>query len=271
MNGNYQRLVEDESGSLFFKRFMEGLRSRMGQITKPNVALSTPLLLELVTRANQQFEDSDNTQDSHLWSSFLTYAIVSYTVSLRGPEGFLLDLAGLIKHWDTSDEYLIIPLIGRLKGERHDLTHLIPCAKTTNSGINLYFLLRRHIDLKISNHLSTGPAISDYRGRVLTSKVVDDMLHTTLTYIFHDHPKLFPPFIDSVEKFQSSYQCFRTFRRSSTTRATEMNVSSVDINVINRWQTTDDSKTKKPNLGMHHHYTELSLLVRPFLRYTSQM
>ena len=270
-NGNYQRIVEDECASLFFKRFMEGLRCRMGQVVKPNLALSIPLLLELLKRIQSRLSESDYDDEKHILSSILTYFSTSYTISLRGPDGFLLDLRGLNENWNNSRPFIIISLIGRLKGERHDLTHLVPCAKVTSSGINLYEILNNHISMKAQANFTSGPAISDIEGKVLSAKIVDDVLQEELTNIFNDNSQFFPPTVDSAEKIPFSYQCFRTFRRTSTTRATEMKVSETDINIVNRWKVPSTTKSTKPKSGMHQHYTELSLLVEPFLRYTKNM
>ena len=270
-NGNYQRIVEDECASLFFKRFMDGLRCRMGQVVKPNLALSIPLLLDLVNKIKYRLLCSQYEDDKHIISSVLTYITTSYIISLRGPEGFLLDLRGLNENWNSSNNYIVVSLIGRLKGERHDLTHLVPCVKVTSSGINFYEILKNHIFIKAQLNFTSGPAISDMNGRLLSAKIVDDVLHEELTNIFHDKPNLFPPKIDTAEKIPFNYQCFRTFRRTSTTRATEMKVSETDVNIVNRWKLRSDDKSKKPKSGMHQHYTELSLLVGPFLRYTKKM
>ena len=102
---------------------MEGLRARMGQITKSNLAMSTKLLLALIDFTESKIDQAENEEDLHLWVVFLTYMVISYTISLRGPEGFLLDLKGLNNYWDTSDKNFIITLLGRIKGERYDLTH----------------------------------------------------------------------------------------------------------------------------------------------------
>jgi len=116
-----------------------------------------------------------------------------------------------------------------------------------------------------------GPAISTLEGAVLTSKMVDDILHEVLIDIFLESNNSFPPQIDSTEKIRNGYQCFRSFRRTSATRATEQGASNSDADVVNRWKTEENSKGKRPNVGMRQHYTQLDLLVEPFLRYTSAM
>jgi hypothetical protein len=57
------------------------------------------------------------------------YSVITYVVSLRGSEGFLLDLGGLnLPKLDENQDtkYFIIPLMGKVKGEHHNRCHLLP-------------------------------------------------------------------------------------------------------------------------------------------------
>ena len=270
-NGNFQRLVKDKCASLFFKRFMEGLKARMGQVCKPNLAMSIPLLKALIKNTEVKIEQSEDNEEQHMWLVFLNYVTISYTVSLRGPEGLLLDLNGLNRYWNTSNDYIIITLFGRIKGEKYDLLHKIPCTKTTQSGIKVNETLDHLMRAKRLLGQTIGPAISDYRGRILSTKTLDDMLHEVLRQIYSENPTLFPLSIDNEEKIHSNYQSFRTLRRTSTTRAVEKNVSISDINVVNKWATKEAAFGKKPKSSMHEHYAQFDLLINPFLRYTREM
>jgi len=270
-SGNYQRFSEDECASLFFKRFTEGLRSRMGQLVKPNLALGLPLLKKLIHKLEMKYLNEEDRKDKHILMVIIAYIVVSYVLSLRGPEGLLLDLGGLKKHLHHSREYLVIPLLGRLKGENHDLLHLIPCSPETSSGINIAGVLDRLLSIKVGLNFLDGPAISDDKGNLLSPKLIDDVIHEALEEIFVIDRTLFPLSVESIEKIKTSYQCFRFFRRTSATIATEQGVSSTDTNVVNRWRTEENARGKQSNLGMHQHYTQLELLVEPFLRYTRAM
>ena len=117
----------------------------------------------------------------------------------------------------------------------------------------------------------SGPAISDHRGRILSTKTLDDMLHEVLREAYSENPTLFPISVDNEEKILSNYQSFRTLRRTSTTRAVEKNVSISDINIVNKWATKESVRGKQPKTSMHEHYTQFDLLIEPFLRYTKQM
>jgi len=269
--GNYQRLVTDKCASLFFKRFMEGLRRRMGQDWRPNTAVSTELLLKVLNYAEQEIVSNEEEMDKHRWVVFSAYITVTYVISLRGPEGFLLDLAGLRKHWNQDRDYLIIPLLGKIKGEHHDLAHLIPCVPKTKSGITIKNILFRLINEKEKFGMRTGPAISDSKGQPFSSNEMNDMLQEALTLIFEEDRSLFPPNVFSTDLIRQHYQVFRSLRRSSDTRAIEMKVDRKDIDVVNRWRTVEQAKGSRPSRSMHQHYAQLDQLIKPFIRYTSNM
>ena len=269
--GNYHRLVSDQAGSLFLKKFMDGMKARMGQVTRSNLALSTELLITLIKKGEERWQSEDDEEEAHLWLVFVVYAVVSYVLSLRGPEGFLLDLASLNKHWDHDENYIAIGLLGRMKGERNDLCHLLPCVNITSTQINVKSLLFRLLEEKGRYGLRRGPAISNTAGKLLTAKEIDERLQDILVEVYDENSKLFPVSIDTKDKIFTHYQCFRTFRRTSNTRATEVGINEPDVNVVNRWKVIEAARGKKPNLPMNQHYAELELLRKPFLRYTGNM
>jgi len=269
--GNYQRLVNDECGSLFFKRFMEGLKRRMGQDWRPNQGFSTDLLLVLIRKAEEEILSAENEDDKHLWIVFVTYVVVTYVISLRGPEGFLLDIRGLLKYWREENDYVIIALLGKIKGEHHDIAHLIPAVTKTKSGIPIKKVLQRLLKEKQKLGFSNGPAISNIQGKVLNSAIINDMMEGLLTEIFETDKHLFPITITSKSQIRDSYQCFRSFRRSSDTRAIQKKVDTKDIDVVNRWRTVEEAQGRRPSRAMRNHYAQLDQLLDPFLRYTFEM
>lgn len=72
----------------------------MGIVWKPNNALSTKLLHKLLEDVELQIQENVDELTINLWVVFSAYATASYTLSLRGNEGLLLDLEGLINNWE---------------------------------------------------------------------------------------------------------------------------------------------------------------------------
>jgi hypothetical protein len=195
-------------------------------------------------------------------------------VSLRGSEGFLLDLGGLNLHKldeDKSTKYFIIPLMGKVKGEHHDRCHLLPCTTKTDSGIKPYEWLSMLLKLKTKQGISSGPAISDENGRILNASNIDQAMHEILEELLIQNQDLFPSFIKNKEDIEANYHAFRSFRRSSDTRALNRGVRRDDIDLVNRWHQVDRADGNRPTFDMRHHYAQYDLLIEPFLRYTQAM
>ena len=129
--------------------------------------------------------------------------------------------------------------------------------------------VKRLIKLKSNQGHKDGPAISGVNWKILARDLLDNALHEGLLEIFQTHKTLFPGKIKSEDDIKSSYQNFRTLRRTSDTGVLEVKVDSNDIDIVNRWEGVQASKGKQPGRSMKHHYADIVLLVQPFLRYTS--
>jgi hypothetical protein len=269
-----QRFVQDGCSSYWYSRFALGCKHRMGQDWRPNKAFSTELILAYLKLIDCKINDARTFGELNRWVVIGAYSVVTYVVSLRGSEGFLLDLGGLRKYAETpsSDKsYFLIPLMGKVKGEHHDRCHLLPCTFKTESGIEPYVWIERLMRLKEKQGLIDGPAISDEKGRVLNSSTIDQGMHEILEELFMMERDLFGPSIKGKEDILESYHAFRSFRRSSDTRALNKGVKRDDINLINRWHQVEKADGNRPSFDMCHHYAQYELLTHPFLRYTSAM
>ena len=141
----------------------------------------------------------------------------------------------------------------------------------TSSGIDVKYVLERLIKAKESLGLRDGPAISEETGKLLESREIDDMLTELPINCYHEDRNLFAVDVDTEDKIRDNYQCFRTFRRTSDTRALEKKVSESDVDIVNRWKTLETAEGSRPGRPMRQHYAQLDLLMKPFLRYTFAM
>ncbi len=133
-------------------------------------------------------------------------------VSLRGSEGLLLDLAGLIRQWEKRDgTSVVIALLEKIKGEHHERCHLLPSVPVTQSGVRVAESLERLIASKRRNRFEDGPAISDEKGEAYSSRAIDGCLHEILDDLFDEKPTLFPQNIGDEEELKKCFQAFRTF------------------------------------------------------------
>ena len=93
------------------------MKYRMGNIWEPNKDISTSLILMTIEASERRRKETDNANDKHRWMIFTTYVSIMYIISLRGLEGFLLDLkSSRDMKGKATDEYIWLGLLGKLKG-----------------------------------------------------------------------------------------------------------------------------------------------------------
>ena len=165
----------------------------------------------------------------------------------------------------------MIGLWGRIKGETAARAHLLPCAPRTTSGIEVRRWWLRAITLTQHLGRNSGPLMTDYHGKKMTSTRLTGTMHHYLYQILEEKPELLPAKVGTVEEITERYHTFRSFRRGSDTRAISMKVDETDIYCVNRWKTEGRNNRGPGGMPMHHRYADIDLLIQPFLRYTSAM
>eukprot|EP00978_Attheya_sp_CCMP212_P041617 scaffold240658_cov55-Attheya_sp.AAC.3 len=100
-------------------------------------------------------------------------------------EGLLLNLHGVCRHANEGEDENFVPaLLGKIKGEHHELVHLFPCVHITDSGVFVKEAVDDLIRVNEKIGLRGGPAISDVAGIALKAMDVNDCLHEILEDLF---------------------------------------------------------------------------------------
>ena len=270
----YARICEDPCSSLWFSRFSTGCQRRMGQDWRPDRAITPDLMKALMTKIESRLEGN------HLEPGFRrrlvmagAYFAITYVDSLRGPEGLLLDLGGLRKNFTKGldKDYVIVALLGQVKGEHGERQHLLPTASVTQSGINVRRWMHRVLAVNQAFGRVSGPAFCDDHGVVLKSRDMDEIFHELLGEIFVEHPAYFQADIRSITDIEDQYSVYRSLQRGSDSHAIAMKVPPEDIKVVNRWSKKEASGSRKPSMDMTQYYADVHILLPSFLRYTGAM
>jgi hypothetical protein len=268
----YERITVDPCGSLWFGRFMTGCKNRMGQDCRPNRAISSELMVLLLGRVEAKVTDAETLEDRERWVMAGAYFCFCFVLSLRSPEGLMTDLEGLIHYSDVSDDFVIIPLKGQVKGENHTRQHLLHSVNITDSGIDVRAWGRRILLIHFMRGRTSGPAFVDPTSNLqATTSDMNDMFVELLVDLFESHRVLFGVDIESSPDVGDKYHVFRSFRRGSESRAVAKRVDEADRYIVNRWKKKEAAGTKKANLPIDQHYVDVSLVKDAFLRYTQAM
>ena len=252
-------------------RFQQGCRLRMGQETRQNQALSTKLVKLVLHYCEDKHNEADSFSELARWVRAGALFAISYVLSLRGNEGIMLDTETLLHLDEERNGLVAIPLIGKLKGTGKVQNHILRSVKVTSSGISVWWWLERLRRIIHSSGRTQGPAFCDPEGYVWDSVTINEMLHESLESIYSDDKTLFPFGIQCLEDIRLRYGIYRSLRRGSDSRAVSQNVSTLDIQVVNRWSKKERAKGDKISERMELHYADQTLLDDCFRRYTMAM
>jgi hypothetical protein len=268
----YDRFSTEICGSLWFQRFSLGCRKRMGQDWRPNRAISNPLMLKLLTLTESKIKLAHDPMVRLSLVMAGSYFCFCYVLSLRSPEGLMVDLPGLFEFGEVTSAHVVIPLLGQVKGEDHTRQHLLHCVNVTGSGIPVRSWLRRLMAANAVLERTTGPAfVNPLTLRQSTTVEMNDLFLDFLSELFEDHRDMFGVDIQTSSDIHDKFNVFRSFRRGSETRALSSNVPEADRYIVNRWRKKEKAGSSKIPLTIDQSYVDVSLTTEPFLRYTGAM
>ncbi len=252
---------------LWFERFMKGCHKRMGEIVRPDRALSSVILLEILKLIEEDWAVHPH-KHFHL-ASEASFYVIAFCCALRGEEVPLTDLHGILKHWSSScngtPPHIVIPLLGRFKGELGENYHLLPIVTLTRSGIDNKKWIGRLLTCYKEKSISNGPLFCNSQGTKAKALDFEPGFFDRLEQVQLFHPELIPSTDDVVE----DYGIYRSFRRGSTSEATNQGLPPEVIDTNNRWRKFHRAGASRPSLTMRDHYADVRLTLKQSLRYSS--
>lgn len=94
---------------------------------------------------------------------------------------------------------------------------------------------------------------------------MNELLHEALCIVFDYNPtRLFLAESRCHQDLSDKYSVFRSFHQWSNSRAIDLEVKAIDIDVVNRWAKKDKADTSHPGHQMQDHYANINLLLQPF-------
>lgn len=147
----------------------------MGFVAHRNLPFGPGVVTKLLDMVKEEieFQEGDAAKE---YVKFGAVVATSLCALLQGPEVFLLDLAGLRKYANLGGEgslpadplvvgkdltqasYIMITLIGELKGELGTRHHLMALASTTMTGVELRWWLEQLVRVQEEEGCTMGPA-----------------------------------------------------------------------------------------------------------------
>jgi len=241
----------------------------MGDLVITDYALSKEIFRELIAHLELDWSLARDDDARFHVAEFANLLIFLYLIGLRGEEGMKVEAAGFLQHLDAGyahEEFphVIVPLLGRLKGETGERHHLLPMARTTQSGLQAGLWADRLGMLLVGRGWTNGWIYRDRNGGQAKIGDYDSQFIDRLKRVQMEKPNLFDPKMDIGD----AYGLRRSLRRGSTSEATNAKVRQPVIELNNRWRKFDESKGKRPSMSMVAHYTEVKLMLPTLFEYS---
>jgi hypothetical protein len=136
------QLMNSPTESLWFRSFVKGCEKQMGKESDANVAISSKALRECLREIMMMVEDKEDKDEKKQLLCLGSFVVITYVALLRGYKMFYMDLTGLRRYLSQGMNHpkhghVVIPLLGRFKGETSEKWHLIPLPLVTNLGIQV--------------------------------------------------------------------------------------------------------------------------------------
>lgn len=145
------------------------------------VHIRTVIVLLKMIKEEAMAKEGDEARE--LWKVGAAIAVAQMG-SLRGPEIFMLDLAGIRVHIEEGRQgrmpdsplddgvdlfdapHVYLAMIDQFKGETGVREHLVAVASESKSGIDVRWWLEKLIQVRASENCTTGPAFGNAQGDV---------------------------------------------------------------------------------------------------------
>lgn len=253
----------------FFERFVLGCHKRMGDVVVTDFALSKPIFIELVKQLELDWTEATTDGERDLVAEFAGLLIIGYLLGLRGEEIVKVDIGGLAKYIDVGAQHsehphVIVPLVGRLKGETGERYHMLPMARVTKSGIQAGLWMDRLLRSLWRRSRRNGFVFVNGRGQQRKIGFYNAEFYDRLARVKLHKAHLFEPNLE----ISNAYGLSRSLRRGSTSEATNAGVSQPTIDLNNRWRKFERSKGRMPTMSMAQHYTEVRLILPTVWEYS---
>jgi len=269
------------SQSEWFYDFLRGMEYRMGCQSQPNHGLLIGAIIRLLDLIKLDAEDATRmdavAEANELWKVG-AYVCTLTAASLRGHEGFYLDLAGMRKHVNKGrfgeippgltkntvlkeEDCLRLPhvticLLGKFKGETGVDHHLITVANETSSGLRPRWWIEKLLGVCEYEGRFDGPAFASPAGQLVSSTDYDAVFRKYLKLVQEESDLV--PLDHDVDL---CYSTFRTPRKTATTRIERAGFGHQFVDQMNRWRTQERAEGRAPRRRMNAHYADALLLM----------
>lgn len=284
-NASRIRFTTCPTQSTWFGDFLLGAQDRMGYETKNQKAVPISAIVRQVEMIEDDIDNAESQEQAHFLVKLAALITILTTASLRGHEGFYLDIAATRKHINegrdgvtpgkalttkllTEKEARNLPqvcicLLGKFKGETGERYHSIIVANESSSGLRPRFWLERLLEVCSDEGRLSGYAFNNANGSRPSPTEYNANIRQYFKAIQEEEEGLVDPNIDTIR-----FGISRTYRKSSESMARAAGIPKDQVETMNRWRKIERAKGKMPQFDMADHYADAKQLSTLTWRYS---
>ena len=165
----------------------------------------------------------------------------------------------------TKAPHVFYAFLGKFKGELGFEQHLVAVANKTQSRLEPRWWIEELIKVREEENCTHGPTFGRSSTKASHGAEYDTLLHQFLETLQKESPELIAP----TDDVRSNYGFFRSFRKTSETRARIAGLDGDTINAMNRWKTVERAQGRRPRWStMIKHYSDARELMPVTWRYS---
>ena len=265
------------SQSEWFLDFWRGLEKRMGHKSRANHAITMGAMVQTIALIKESAVGAEDVLEGNYLYKVGAFLTICTAASLRGYEGFYVELGALRRFIDTGRDgalperltrhtvlteeqcqrlpHVVLPMLGRFKGELGIDHHIVNVASETMSGLEPRWWLEKLIEVTESEGRTSGPAFADPMGVLADAGDYDATFRKYLLKV-QETSNLIPKDSDVL----TMYGISRTPRKTATSRAKRAGFDGL-LEEMNRWRKVELSATRRVRQRMSALYSEAVLMM----------
>ena len=257
--------------TMWFQRFMEGLKKRTGEIVRQDKAITIGVLHAVLNNLDKRWEEATTPAERLEISQKGTWYSNGFCGGLRGEEMMQqVELNGTRNSFEfltpgrCKDPHFFLAITGPTKTDKkRGAAFKVPvCQTTKGTGIEPALWLRRYVTALEELGRMDGYLFGREDGSRAPLSDYHDVFYEPLEELQRTHPHLISPDIIVRDVFGIR----RSLRRGVTAHALNRKVPEELINTINRWRSKKNGKERHKR--MIDLYAELEALIPTALGYS---
>ena len=278
--GNVSAISRSDTNSMWFRRFMQGMHKRMGDVWIPDRPLTITEVLRALEMLEEDWRIYFGIQDMMGLSKTgltMTMIVAGFFGALRGEEVCKIDVGTMREHWKESTgnpmhPHVPLMMAGKFKRETGIKLFCQPLAMKSNSGVDIASIFYRTLGVQEKLGITHGPLFRtkgkrDTHFKPASVGDLDMMFRDILKRIQRRWPNVIPESVKVDEDFSMS----RSPRRGSTAEAQNQEIPKEVIEANNRWRKRMRSKGLTPGMSMMERYTDAKASVKALTRYSRNL